>query len=377
MKVIVIIPTYNECENIARLIEAIRIQFHHLASRMPAVRPGILVVDDHSPDGTAERVRSLQHGSSGIHLIEGEKAGLGAAYIRGMTHAVEVLAADVVFEMDADFSHRPEDIPRLLERIVGGADLVIGSRYVPGGSIPAGWGWRRRLNSRGGNLLARYGAGLGSVRDCTAGFRAIRTGLLKRIDLSRLGVKGYVFQVALLHAAIRQGARVEEVPVDFVERAHGASKLRLADIVEFVRHVFRLRLHDSQTFIRFGLVGALGVIVNLGAFTILLGMEWNRYVASPLAVELAIASNFLLNNFWTFRQRASRDPFHLRGLKFNLVSVVTLSVSTLAFVLTSRAFRPLSPQLCQLAGVVPAWFANYTLNSRWTFREADARPASR
>lgn len=376
MKVIVIIPTYNECENIARLIEAIRIQFHHLASRMPAVRPGILVVDDHSPDGTAERVRSLQRGSSGIHLIEGEKAGLGAAYIRGMTHAVEVLAADVVFEMDADFSHRPEDIPRLLETIVGGADFVIGSRYVAGGSIPADWSWRRRLISRGGNVLARRVAGLGGVRDCTAGFRAIRTDVLKRIDLAGLGVKGYVFQIALLHAALRAGAQIEEVPVQFVERAHGASKLGLSDIVEFIRHAVLLRLHDSQTFIRFALVGALGVAVNLGVFTMLLGLDWNRYLASPFAVELAIASNFMLNNFWTFRRREKKDPFHLRGLKFNLVSIMTLCVSTLAFVLTARIFRPLSPQICQLAGVLPASLLNYILNSRWTFGEAQARAGS-
>ena len=101
--------------------------------------------------------------------------------------------------------------------------------------------------------------------------------------------------------------------MQFVERAHGASKLGLSDIVEFIRHAVLLRLHDSQTFIRFALVGALGVAVNLGVFTMLLGLDWNRYLASPFAVELAIASNFMLNNFWTFRRREKKDPFHLRG----------------------------------------------------------------
>ncbi|HQA12400.1 MAG TPA: glycosyltransferase, partial [Zoogloea sp.] len=111
------------------------------------------------------------------------------------------LQADVVFEMDADFSHKPEDVPRLLAAIDEGADFVIGSRYVPGGTIPEEWGLYRRLNSRFGNIVARYLAGIYSVRDCTAGFRAIRTSILRRIDFDKLRVQGYAFQVALLHAA--------------------------------------------------------------------------------------------------------------------------------------------------------------------------------
>lgn len=373
MKLVIIVPTYNEADNITPLIAAIHAQFDRLCTDRPSLEPGILVVDDRSPDGTGERVREAAQRWSNVHLIEGHKAGLGAAYVRGMTHAMETLEADVVFEMDADFSHRPEDIPRLFAAIERGADFVIGSRYVPGGTIPSVWGWRRRANSVGGNWVARRVAGLGGVRDCTAGFRAIRTELLRRLDIAGLGAKGYVFQVSLLHAALRAGALVTEVPVDFIERTHGHSKLRLADITEFVRHAVQLRVRDSGEFMRFALVGASGVLVNLGTFTALLAFGWKAWLASPVAVETAIVSNFLSNNFWTFGKRRPAGRMRDRGLRFNAVSLLSLGVSTLAFAIMSQTFRHASPQWWQLAGIIPAWFINYQLNSRWTFAESPRR----
>lgn len=367
MRVVVVIPTYNERDNIVPLIDALHVQFYFLTERHLNITPEILIVDDNSPDGTGSAVRRMQKQYPGLHLIEGEKFGLGAAYIRGMTYAMRRLAADVIFEMDADFSHRPEDIPRLLDSIISGADFAIGSRYIDGGAIPADWGWLRRLNSQVGNLVARHAAGIIGVRDCTAGFRAIRTHILKRIDISRLGAKGYVFQIALLSAALQHEARVVEVPVDFVDRTHGTSKLRLKDIVEFIWHVFLLRLQKSEIFLKFALIGILGVGVNLGAFTWLLHLGCNRYLASPLAVELAIASNFLFNNYWTFSKQKQKTPMHFKWLKFNLVSLMALAVNTLTFFVSSRISPHMLPQFSQLAGIVPAWLVNYRLNVRWTF----------
>ncbi|QID18304.1 glycosyltransferase family 2 protein [Nitrogeniibacter mangrovi] len=370
MDLVVIVPTYNEAENITALIDAIQLQFDSMRAARPALNPSILVVDDRSPDGTAAWVRAAARRYANVHLIEGDKAGLGAAYVRGMTHAMEALAADVVFEMDADFSHRPEDLPRLLDALDRGADFVIGSRYVPGGRLPPQWGWLRRANSWGGNLVARRVAGLGGVRDCTAGFRAIRSSLLRRIGVDRLGAKGYVFQISLLHAALRAGARVAEVPVTFVERAHGLSKLRLADITEFIRHAFALRLADSREFIRFALVGASGVAVNLGTFSALLALGWQAWLASAAAVETAIITNFLAHNVWTFEARRPAGRLRDRGMRFNLVSLLSLGLSTLVFVLMSKTFRHLAPQWWQLSGIVPAWWLNFRLNSAWTFAEA-------
>ena len=175
-KVVIILPTYNERDNIGRMIDALQDQSLGFGHELH-----VLVVDDSSPDGTAEVVRMKQTAYPNLHLLMGQKAGLGAAYIRGMIHAMDQLHADVVFEMDADFSHKPEDVPRLMAAIDQGADFVIGSRYVKGGSIPKEWGLMRRLNSLGGNIVGRYIAGLYKIRDCTAGFRAIKTSLLRKV----------------------------------------------------------------------------------------------------------------------------------------------------------------------------------------------------
>lgn len=363
MKTVVIIPTYNERDNISRLVPALFEQFERMTHDMH-----VLVVDDESPDGTADAVRTLQAGYPNLHLISGRKAGLGAAYIRGMKHALDALGAECVFEMDADFSHKPEDIPRLMANIDHGADFVIGSRYVPGGTIPREWGAMRRANSLFGNLVARHLAGIYRVRDCTAGFRAIRASVLRDIDLDGLRVQGYAFQVALLHAAVTDGARVVEVPVDFVDRESGESKLGLRDIVEFIVNAWWIRFQASKTFIKFAVVGATGVAVNLGAFSLLLAAGLNKYVASPLAIEASIITNFLLNNVWTFRHRETADRVAIRGLKFNAVSMVALVVSYGTFVVLSFLFPLGSPHLHQLIGIVPATFVNYFLNSYWTFR---------
>ena len=369
MRTIIIIPTFNERGNIGALIRALLDQFKRVRHDLH-----ILIVDDNSPDGTADVVRSLQANNDNVHLLTGQKAGLGAAYIRGMNHALHVLQADLVFEMDADFSHKPEDIPRLLSEIEAGADFVIGSRYVPGGSVPKTWDLVRRLNSMGGNLAARYIAGIPQIRDCTAGFRAIRASLLRRIDFSELRVQGYAFQVALLHAALEEGGKIREIPVDFVDRKQGESKLQFSDIIEFAINVWGIRLQSSKTFIKFAIVGASGVLVNLGFFSLFLMMEINKYIASPIAIELSIIWNFLLNNYWTFRWRKTGSRTRIRGLKFNLVSVIALGVSYGTFVALSIAFPDTKPQFHQLIGIVPATLVNYFLNSYWTFRHVNELP---
>ncbi len=364
MNIVVIIPTYNERENIVPLIGALRREFRTVPHAMK-----ILVVDDSSPDGTADLVRAEQRGDPDLFLLTGEKKGLGAAYIRGMRHAVTELGADAVMEMDADFSHKPEDAPRLIAELDRGADFVIGSRYVAGGRIPADWGLRRRMNSKWGNIFARYVAGLSRVRDCTAGFRAIRASVIRRIDLEGLRVQGYAFQISLLHRALLNGAAVREVPVEFVDRTRGTTKLGLSDIVEFMANAWWIRLENSRTFLKFALVGTSGLALNLGVFTLLIDAGLNKYLASPVAIEISILSNFLLNNFWTFAGRNTASRFHLKGLKFNIVSLIALGISYGTFVALSLIFPRAVPQVNQAIGVVPATIVNYLLNSYWTFRE--------
>lgn len=366
MKAVIIIPTYNERENLSSLIAALQKQFERIKHEMH-----VLVVDDSSPDGTADVVRKLQASHTNLHLLMGRKQGLGVAYIRGMRHAMDALGAEVVYEMDADFSHKPEDVPQLMAAIDQGADFVIGSRYVTGGTIPREWGWFRRLNSRFGNLVARYVAGIYSVRDCTAGFRAIRASTLSSIDFNKLRVQGYAFQVALLHAAKNQKARIVETPVDFIDRTHGDSKLGLRDIVEFIINAWWIRFDSSKTFIKFLLVGASGVVVNIGFFSLFLAFGMNKFVASPIAIELSIISNFFLNNSWTFRWRKSKDRVRIRGLKFNAVSLLSLGVSYSTFIVLSLYFPNYPPALHQFIGIIPATLVNYFMNSYWTFRHVD------
>ncbi len=364
MKIVVILPTYNEKDNIALIIRALQDQFKKIPHDM-----NILVVDDNSPDGTAEIVRADTKTASNIFLITGPKQGLGVAYIKGMKYAINELRADAVMEMDADFSHKPEDVPRLIEVLDQGADFVIGSRYVPGGKIPEDWSFLRKMNSRGGNVFARYVAGIYHVRDCTAGFRAIRAALISKIDLDALRVRGYTFQISLLYEAILNHAVVREIPVEFVDRKRGQTKLGISDIIEFILNAWWIRFERSKTFLKFIAVGASGVVVNLVSFTILMNFGMNRFIASPIAIEFSIVSNFFLNNFWTFSRRDMSDKIHIRGLKFNVVSFIALVVNYATFLLLSIADPSGIPQLQQAVGIVPATLVNYFLNIYWTFKE--------
>jgi dolichol-phosphate mannosyltransferase len=364
VNIVIVIPTYNERANIELLIQALEDQFSFLDHTL-----AILVVDDNSPDGTGDCVRGLRQTYDNVHVLSGAKKGLGAAYIRGMRYALENLSADAVIEMDADFSHQPADVPRLVTGLEAGKDFIIGSRYVKGGKIPDNWGWWRKTLSRWGNIFARHLAGLYRVRDCTAGFRAIRASILRQINFDALKVQGYAFQIALLNQAMLLKATIEEIPVEFIDRERGETKLGLADIVEFFLNVWWIRFQASRTFLKFALVGLSGALVNLLCFMLLMRLGINKFVASPLAIELSILNNFLWNNYWTFKPRNSEDSLWFKGLKFKSVSLLALTISYTTFLLSSLAFPEVQPVILQGAAIIPAGLVNYFLNSYWTFRD--------
>ena len=219
-RVAVIMPTYNERAN----IEA-------TAGRVRRAVPGadLLVVDDNSPDGTGEIADKLAAGDPHVHVLHRErKAGLGAAYIAGFRWALE-RDYGVVVEMDADGSHLPEELPRLLDALAR-ADLVLGSRYVPGGTV-VNWPKSREILSRGGNTYARLMLGI-KLKDATGGYRAYRASTLQKIALEEVESEGYCFQIDLAMRAIRAGLKVIEVPITFVERVHGTSKMSRAVVAE-------------------------------------------------------------------------------------------------------------------------------------------------
>ena len=362
-KVCFVIPTYNEAENITLLLG-------RLSELYPDPNVMFLIVDDESPDGTGGLVRQFAQTDARVHLLEGKKRGLGAAYVRGMGHAMDSLGAEVVVQMDADFSHDPADAGRLLARVASDADVAIGSRYVPGGSVDETWGFRRRQLSLWGNRLARWIAGLKGVHDCTAGFKAIRATALRAAKVQDVTVLGYAFQVALLHRLLHAGARVVEEPIYFRDRERGVTKLGMDSMLEFFYHIWWLRLTSHRTFIKFSVTGLSGVFVNLGSFHLLLQLGLHRYLVSPIAIELSIISNFLINNYWTFADRELSGGKRIRGLKFNVVSLLALGVSYGTFVVLSLLLPQVSPVWLQGLAIVPAVLVNYFLNSYWTFRES-------
>ena len=221
MRVLVVLPTYNESENIDRVLRRIR-------AALPDA--GVLVVDDGSPDGTADMAEKLGVELGGIEVLRRQaKAGLGSAYRAGFAWGLE-RGWEAFVEMDADLSHEPEALPDLVGPLSQGYDLVIGSRYVPGGEIP-NWSWHRRLLSQGGNIYAAALLGL-HVTDSTSGFRAYRAEALRLIDLSAVRAEGYGFQIEMAYRVLQHGGMVTEVPIRFVDRVEGKSKMSLAIVVE-------------------------------------------------------------------------------------------------------------------------------------------------
>ena len=221
MQVLVVIPTYNESENIDRVLRRVR-------GALPDAT--VLVVDDGSPDGTGDIAEKVGTEIGNIELLRRtEKSGLGSAYRAGFRWGLD-RGFDVCIEMDADLSHDPDALPDLVAPLGKGFELVIGSRYVPGGSIP-NWAWHRRLLSRGGNVYASTLLGLG-VTDSTSGFRAYSASVLNRIALDDIRAEGYGFQIEMTYQAKRAGAPIVEVPIRFVDRTEGESKMSMIIVVE-------------------------------------------------------------------------------------------------------------------------------------------------
>ena len=224
-RVVMVMPTYNEADNLAWIVGRLR-------DAQPDV--DLLVVDDNSPDGTGKIAEELAAADDAVHVLHrAGKGGLGAAYRHGFQVALDE-GYDVIGEMDADGSHQPEQLHILLDALLE-ADLVIGARWVPGGSV-VNWPFRRQLLSRGGNLYVRLLLGL-KVHDATAGFRLFRRAALEAIDLSSVESTGYVFQTDMVTRCLRLGLRVREVPIEFVERVMGDSKMSGQVALESLRRV--------------------------------------------------------------------------------------------------------------------------------------------
>lgn len=303
MNVVIILPTFNELENIQKLIPVLE---EDIFPNIKDHKLSILVADDNSPDGTAEAVEKLSIKYKNIKISKGPKKGLGAAYLRGMSYAVEQMGADVVFEMDADGQHDPTKISEFLKKIDDGCDMVVGTRYSGGGSIPKNWPPQRKLFSITANLLVRTIFMRFSIHDWTGGYRALKKEVFLKEKDHLKNFNGYIFQIAFLHQAVADGFRIGEVPFHFSDRTLGKSKIApLGYIFDVLYFVVTARIKELVTgsFGKFLVVGGIGFVINAVLLRVLVQyFNWNPSFANLGGAAAAIFSNYNFNNIWTFRK---------------------------------------------------------------------------
>lgn len=329
-KAIVIIPTYNEAQNVPRVTEQLQTVFKKIKNWQME----ILIVDDTSPDKTYEVVKKLQKSQKNLHLvINKKKAGLGGAYLRGMREAFGPLGADVVFEFDADLSHDPKKVPAFMKKIDEGYDMVLGSRYIKGGGIPSDWGLYRTFLSVTANIFLMIILTDFRIHDWTGGYRAITKKVYQAVEpeMGSERFSGYTFQIGFLHKAVRKGFKITEVPFHFVDRTYGESKLGTEYIKNTLMYVFKARTEEiiKSRFFKFAFVGGVGAMIQLISLTIFRAIlpEFKFLfltqflTAAFLSIEIAIISNFSLNNLWTFADRKLHaDQIPKKFLQFNVAS---------------------------------------------------------
>lgn len=237
--IVVVIPTYNEVENIGRMVDVlVGVEFGKIKDH----KMMLLVVDDKSPDGTGKIVSEKMKKHKNLYLLEGEKQGLGVAFTRGFKYAIETLKADAVMEMDGDFQHDPADVKRFVEEFDNGYDYILGSRFIKGGSIPKDWGLYRTFLSVVGNLFIRSILWLWDVHDLTTGYRLARVhGFIDQIDFSKILSKSYAYKIHLLYEMRHRGAKIKEIPIKFISREKGWSKMDSDDFLESLKVVLAIR----------------------------------------------------------------------------------------------------------------------------------------
>jgi dolichol-phosphate mannosyltransferase len=335
IKVVNMLATYNEKENVRPMVETLE----KIAAQCPEYEFVTLVVDSHSPDGTGEVVRELAKTKKNLFLLETPR-GLGVSLIAGYRYAMEELKADIVIPNDCDFQWDPNLIPTMLQKIEEGYDVVVPSRHVKGGKDNFNF-FRKLTHFVSNDLLNGYWAGIHEVKDKAGNFKAIRVkNILDKVDLSKLNVRGFVIQSTMIYELSKTKARFVEIPAVFGERRAGESKVGFSmqfvkDIIETFKNSTRIRFERSPgllKFIKFGIVGGFGFVINfvgLIVFNKLLKatFPWPigviNFWANALASELAIISNFIWNNLWTFAKEKISSPKMLftKFLAFNLSSI--------------------------------------------------------
>ena len=366
-KVVIIIPTYNEAAVIQDTITAV----FNATQSIPNADVHVLVFDSASTDHTPRIVTDLAASNDKLHLkTELKKSGLGSAYLQAMRYATTELNADIVFEFDADLSHQPKYIAPMLEKIKDG-DVVVGSRYAAGGSIPANWGWHRKVLSVLGNWVARAVL-TPTYKDFTSGFRATRRhALLKALPEAFLS-NHYAYKLQLLWLLHKNKAKIYEHPIEFIDREKGVSKLPANSVMDSLRVVLTLRYYEMKRYIKMCLVGLSGMTVQFLVYNLC------RHYLSPfgsiqIAVTAAIINNFLLNSHFTFKQRQRISHYN------KAKSMAIFLAYSVAFIYLQSYWQAAGVALLGegvlkengiiFTGMILGSFLNYFIYSRIVWRE--------
>jgi len=337
-KIVIVMPAYNEAENIGLMIPEL---FEKVFPKIAGAEMHLLIVDDNSPDKTGDVVKRQMDKYKNLHLLQGEKKGLGWAYVRGFRYAMEKLSADAVMEMDADFQHPPRFVKPMVEAYLGGADYVIGSRYIKGGSVPKQWAFFRKFVSYFGNLFIRLVLLKPKLHDLTTGFRLTRVkGVLDKIDLEKIReLERFSHKVDLLYQTTKNAKKVVEVPLEFAARSKEISKFNPKETFSTFRLALLLAILDKQRFIKFGTVGFSGFVVNFIALRFFRSLGFIEVLCWLFSTELAIINNYVLNNVWTFSERK------IFGLKNTVMKFLQFNLTSAGALVIQSVFGPLGVRL--------------------------------
>jgi dolichol-phosphate mannosyltransferase len=360
---LVIIPTYNEIENIVPLVGEV-------FSRVPTAH--ILVVDDNSPDGTAAAVEKIAGNNSALHILKRSgKQGLASAYIDGFKWGIPK-GYDVFLEMDADFSHNPEYIPEMLEQIKT-YDVVIGSRNIKGGGVE-GWSVIRNMISKGGSLYSRIVLSC-PIMDLTGGFNMWRKSALDKIGLDGIISKGYSFQVEMKFKAYHYGCTVKEIPILFPDRKHGSSKMSKKIFIEALINIWKIKKNTGvsnaiEQFFKFAVTGVLGAVTNL--FIFYLCVDLAKMQEIPVSIGcfmIAVTQNYIINHKWSFRQKNYAEKLSFKKwLLFICGSLLGLAINIMVMSFIIKNFNLPWKFIAQACGIAAGMVFNFTVSKLVIFK---------
>ena len=344
-KVVIVMAAWNEAENIKQMIDTL---FDEVFPKIKADMH-LLVSDNHSTDGMTQIVEKEMEKIKNLHIVQQTGKGLGNAYVSGFKYAVEELKADAVMEMDADGQHPPRFVQPMVEAYLDGANYVIGSRYIPGGSVPKEWATFRKAVSYFGNLFIRLVLVKPSIHDLTTGFRLTQVeGVLDKIDLDNLMEKErFAYKVDLIYQSIKNAKKVVEVPLEFRPRITDKSKFNTKEMISTFRLAVILGIRDKAKFIKFGTVGFAGYLVNASTLWLFTKWAFPSPLAWGLSTEFAIINNFIFNNAWTFKSEKITGVSMLlkKFLQFNLTSAGALLIQVVFGSISDSLFGPEKRQL--------------------------------